>query len=82
MSNIDPKILSKIKKCLALSSSPNPNEAAIDMRQAHALISGFPATARAEEAESAKERHERSELKRLKENSPEENATKREVHHG
>lgn len=38
MSSIDPKILKKIKKCLALSSSPNPNEAAVAMRQAHALM--------------------------------------------
>lgn len=35
---IDPKILGKIKKCLALSSSDNPNEAATAMRQAHALM--------------------------------------------
>ena len=38
MSNIDPKILSKIKKCLALGTSPNPHEAAAAMRQAHALM--------------------------------------------
>ncbi len=38
MSAIDPKILSKIKKCLALSGSPNPHEAAVAMRQAHALM--------------------------------------------
>lgn len=38
MSNIDPKILSKIRKCLALSSSSNPNEAATALRQAHALM--------------------------------------------
>jgi hypothetical protein len=38
MSALDPKILAKIKKCLALSGSPNPNEAAIAMRQAHALM--------------------------------------------
>jgi len=38
MSSIDPKILKKIKKCLALSASPNPNEAAVAMRQAHALM--------------------------------------------
>lgn len=36
---VDPKILSKIKKCLALGSSPNPHEAAAAMRQAHALMS-------------------------------------------
>ncbi len=36
--NIDPKILSKIKKCLALSTSDNPNEAATALRQAHALM--------------------------------------------
>lgn len=38
MSTIDPKILNKIKKCLALSGSPNPHEAAVAMRQAHALM--------------------------------------------
>lgn len=38
MSNIDPKILAKIKKCLALASSSNPNEAATAMRQARALM--------------------------------------------
>ncbi|PRD68741.1 hypothetical protein C6P61_09575 [Malikia spinosa] len=38
MSKIDPKILAKIKKCLALSGSPNPHEAAAAMRQAHALM--------------------------------------------
>lgn len=38
MSNIDPKILAKIKKCLALSSSSNPHEAATAMRQARALM--------------------------------------------
>lgn len=38
MSAIDPKILTKIKKCLALGASPNPNEAAVAMRQAHALM--------------------------------------------
>jgi hypothetical protein len=35
---IDPKILVKIKKCLALAASPNPNEAATALRQAHALM--------------------------------------------
>ena len=38
MSSADPKILGKIKKCLALSGSPNPHEAATAMRQAHALM--------------------------------------------
>lgn len=38
MSNIDSKILAKIKKCLALAGSDNPNEAATAMRQAHALM--------------------------------------------
>lgn len=38
MSAVDPKILDKIKKCLALGASPNPNEAAVAMRQAHALM--------------------------------------------
>lgn len=38
MSGIDPKILGKIKKCLALSGSSNPNEAATALRQAHALM--------------------------------------------
>jgi hypothetical protein len=37
-SDIDPKILAKIKKCLALSGSSNPNEAATALRQAHALM--------------------------------------------
>lgn len=36
---IDPKILGKIKKCLALASSDNANEAATALRQAHALMS-------------------------------------------
>jgi hypothetical protein len=35
---IDPKVLGKIKKCLALSRSNNPNEAATALRQAHALM--------------------------------------------
>ena len=35
---IDPKILAKIKKCLALAGSDNPNEAATALRQAHALM--------------------------------------------
>lgn len=38
MSTVDPKILAKIKKCLALASSSNPNEAATALRQAHALM--------------------------------------------
>lgn len=38
MSTVDPKILSKIKKCLALSNSPNPHEAAVAMSQAQALM--------------------------------------------
>lgn len=38
MASIDPKILSKIKKCLALAGSCNPNEAATAMRQARALM--------------------------------------------
>lgn len=38
MSSIDPKILGKIKKCLALSASDNPHEAAAAMRQARALM--------------------------------------------
>ena len=37
-SSIDPKILGKIKKCLALAGSSNPNEAATALRQAHALM--------------------------------------------
>lgn len=41
MSNIDPKVLSKIKKCLALAGSDNPNEAATAMRQAHALMEKY-----------------------------------------
>lgn len=35
---IDPKVIDKIKKCLALASSDNPNEAATAMRQAQALM--------------------------------------------
>lgn len=38
MKEIDPKVLGKIKKCLALAGSDNPNEAATAMRQAHALM--------------------------------------------
>lgn len=39
--NVDPKILSKIKKCLALSASSNENEAAIALRQAQRLMAEF-----------------------------------------
>lgn len=42
---IDPKILGKIKKCLALASSDNPNEAAIAMRQANALMAAHGVSA-------------------------------------
>ena len=38
MSNIDDKILSKIKKCLALSQSPEPAEAAAALRQAQKMM--------------------------------------------
>lgn len=38
MAELDPKILAKIKKCLALASSSNPNEAATALRQARALM--------------------------------------------
>lgn len=38
MESIDPKTLSKIKKCLALAGSDNPHEAAAAMRQAKALM--------------------------------------------
>ena len=38
MAEIDAKILAKIKKCLALASSSNPNEAATAMRQARAMM--------------------------------------------
>lgn len=34
----DQKIIDKIKKCLALAKSSNPNEAATALRQAHALM--------------------------------------------
>ena len=37
-SHIDPKILGKIKKCLALGQSDNPHEAATAIRQANALM--------------------------------------------
>ena len=42
---IDPKVLGKIKKCLALSSSDNPHEAAAAMRQAHALMAAHGVSA-------------------------------------
>lgn len=42
---IDPKILGKITKCLALSSSDNPHEAAAAMRQAHALMAAHGVSA-------------------------------------
>lgn len=45
MQNIDPKILGKIKKCLALASSDNPNEAATALRQAHALMAAHGVSA-------------------------------------
>lgn len=38
MAEIDAKILAKIKKCLALASSSNPNEAATALRQARSLM--------------------------------------------
>lgn len=38
MSELDPKILGKIRKCLALSASSNPNEAATALRQARSLM--------------------------------------------
>lgn len=42
---IDQKILGKIKKCLALSSSDNPHEAAAAMRQAKALMTAHGVSA-------------------------------------
>lgn len=45
MTSINPKILGKIKKCLALSSSDNPHEAAAAMRQAHALMTAHGVSA-------------------------------------
>jgi len=45
MTPIDPKILGKIKKCLALASSDNPNEAATALRQANALMAAHGVTA-------------------------------------
>lgn len=41
MTPIDPKILGKIKKCLALAGSSNPNEAATAWRQAQALMTKY-----------------------------------------
>lgn len=41
---IDPKILSKIKKCLALAGSSNPHEAAAAMRQAKAMMDKYNVT--------------------------------------
>lgn len=38
MHSVNPKILAKIKKCLALASSCNSNEAATALRQAQALL--------------------------------------------
>ena len=38
MNNVDPKILDKIKKCLALATSSEPHEAAAAMRQAQSLM--------------------------------------------
>lgn len=38
MESLDPKILAKIKKCLALAASDNPNEAATALRQAKAMM--------------------------------------------
>lgn len=38
MNNVDPKVMGKIKKCLALSASTNPDEAATALRQANALM--------------------------------------------
>ncbi len=45
MQELDPKILGKIKKCLALAASDNPNEAATALRQAHALMEKHGVTA-------------------------------------
>lgn len=45
MPELDPKILGKIRKCLALSASSNPNEAATALRQAHALMQKHGVTA-------------------------------------
>jgi len=44
VSSIPPSIFSKIKKCLALSASPNPTEAATAMRQAHVLMEKYGVT--------------------------------------
>lgn len=45
MESIDPKMLSKIKKCLALAGSDNPHEAAAAMRQAKALMEKYGVSA-------------------------------------
>lgn len=42
--NVDPKILGKIKKCLALSASSNENEAATALRQAQKLMAEYGVT--------------------------------------
>lgn len=44
---IDPKVFSKIKKCLALATSDNANEAATALRQAHALMAKHGVTSEA-----------------------------------
>lgn len=44
---LDSKILAKIKKCLALATSDNPNESATAMRQAHALMNKHGVSAEA-----------------------------------
>ena len=44
---VDQKILSKIKKCLALAQSDNPNEAATALRQAQALMARHGVTGEA-----------------------------------
>ena len=47
MAELDAKILAKIKKCLALASSSNPNEAATALRQARALMDKHGVTSEA-----------------------------------
>jgi hypothetical protein len=49
------KLLDKIKKCLALSSSPEPHEAAVAMRQAQKLMAALGVTAEEVEAPSVVE---------------------------
>ncbi|WP_434777664.1 DUF2786 domain-containing protein [Neisseria sp. Ec49-e6-T10] len=44
MSTEQDKILAKIKKCLALSKSPNANEAAVALKQAQKLMSEYNIT--------------------------------------